>query len=207
MKRLLLIALLLATASLTAASPAAAQPQWEFYPFAGYLFGGTIGGAQGELEIEESADYGLMVGIRLMEQLQLEISYARQETAVDFIPNDGSPREDLFDLGNNYLHLGVNYAIFQDKLTPFVSFGLGATNWNPKDSEASSRWQFSAVFGGGAKYYFSENFGIRTNIRIYSTFLTEQGALVCEPGKGCASTIESGTLMQVELAAGIILGF
>ena len=202
MKKLLLTLLLLLVAS-----PAAAQPKWEFYPFAGYLFGGKLRGAEGNLEIADSADFGLMVGLRLMEQLQLELSYARQETRADFIPLDGSPAYQAFELGNNYWHLGVNYAIFQDKLTPFVSFGLGATHWSPQGGDTVSEWQFSAVLGGGAKYYFSDGFGVRANLRIYSTFLTAQGDMFCDPFRGCVRAVESGTFMQVELAAGIILGF
>lgn len=202
MKKLLLVVLLVVIAT-----PAAAQPQWEFSPFLGYVTGGKVSGVEGSLEIQDSEDWGLMLGIKMIEKLQLEITYARQDTGTEYVPRDGSPSEDSFDLAINYFHIGVNYAINQEKLTPFVSFGLGSIHWDPKGVDASSRWQFSVVFGGGAKYYFTENLGLRANLRIYSTFIEAQGPLYCQPGFGCTSQIDSGTLMQVEFGLGLVLGF
>jgi len=202
MKNLLLIGLLILVAS-----PAAAQPALEISPFVGYLMGGKVDGAEGQLEIQDEMDWGVMMDITIVPRIQLELGYSRQDTHADFVPRDGSPTEKAFDLGVNYFNLGVNYAIFQEKLAPFLSFGLGSTHWDPQGVDAKSRWQFSIVFGGGAKYYFNDHFGIRTNLRIYSTFVEQQGPLYCAPFAGCVNQIEGGSLMQLELSAGLVLGF
>jgi len=189
-------------------SSAHAQPQWELHPFAGYAFGGRLETAVGDLKPADSVNYGLTVGLRIQEKWQLELNWAHQETRMEFDPIlDGGSTLGGFDLGTNQLSLGVNYAVTQDKLTPFVSFGLGATNWDPQGIDLGGEWEFMMILGGGAKYYFSERFGVRAQVRIYSAFLNQRGDIFCDPALGCYDTVQTGTVLQTELSAGLVLGF
>jgi len=190
------------------AAPVLAQPQWELHPFAGYAFGGRLETVAGDLKPDDSLNYGLTVGIRMQEKLQLELSWAHQETRMGFEPIlSGGTELDGFDMATNQLSVGINYAITQDKLTPFVSFGLGATNWDPQEGRLDSEWEFMMILGGGAKYYFSESFGVRAQLRIYSAFLNTQGGIFCDPALGCYDTLQTSTVLQTELSAGLVLGF
>lgn len=200
----ILLALLITFVFATAAD---AQPQWEIHPFVGYAAGGRLETIKGDLKPADSAVFGLNLGIRIQEKLQFELGWAHQETHMQFDPIGGGDSVNAFDMGTNQLSAGINYAINQDKLTPFISFGLGATNWDPQGVDLGSEWEFMMVLGGGAKYYFGENFGVRAQMRIYSAFLNQRGGIFCDPVLGCYDNLQTGTVISTEFSAGLILGF
>jgi len=204
---------LLAGALLLAAVPAArAQRPLEVHPYAGYRVGGSIGvevdeDTPGDLELDNGAHYGVMAGLRVADGLQLQISWNHQESRVDFDPRGAGETLELFDVGIDYFHVGVDYALEVDRLLPFLSLGLGTTHIDPQGVDRDGTWRFSTVFGGGVRYYLSDGFALRAQVRLHSTFMDSRSELFCDAQGGCYRTMDGGTLIQTEFSGGVVLAF
>jgi hypothetical protein len=154
-------------------SAAPAQTQFEITPFIGYQFGGdfvdswsyddTVRG-----DIDESANYGLLLDIGIYEGLQFELMYSRQDT--ELVPDRRPPAGDWVtaDILVEYYHAGVLYQWKYDKVVPYIAGSMGATRFDLDRYDSDTRFSVSA--GGGVKLMFSPHVGIRLDGRFYSTY-------------------------------------
>jgi hypothetical protein len=158
---------------------ASAQPgQFEITPFAGYRLGGEFNAADNDLfdrdldaEIEESAIYGVIVGIPLGYNWKLELLASRQEST--FIVDEGlfAPIQELGDVTLTHYHAGFTYEWGLGQVNPFFTGTLGLARIQPDFPELNAENRFAGSLGGGAKIFFSPNIGIRLEGRGYWTDL------------------------------------
>ncbi|HKI04962.1 MAG TPA: hypothetical protein VKK31_23485 [Thermoanaerobaculia bacterium] len=186
-----------------------AQPgRFEITPFAGYRLNGDFDAQSSDvfdpdlnIEIEESAIYGVLLDIPISRNWQIELLANRQRSA--FIIDRGllEPSRELGDVDLTIVHAGLLLQWGEGQVNPFVTISGGLTRIDPQFSELDADNRFSTSFGGGAKVFFSENVGLRLEARGFWTDLDtgfEDRFDRYDSGDG---------LFQGEASAGLIIAF
>ncbi len=197
------------------AAPLAAQ-KVEISPFLGYRFGGSIpvsseeaipDGDVDEIKFDAGVAGGVSAGYNVSEQLGVEFMWSRQyaDAAAQFVdggqlsPN-ANAKLDQF-LGN----ILVNLRDPDAKLRPFILFGLGATRGS---ASGSSETKFAFTAGGGVKYWFSRNLGLRAQARWAPTYLfSTPGGVWCNWWGYCWVVSNDHFMHQGEASVGAVFRF
>lgn len=213
--RALLIPLLALLAIPAAAQDADREPSFELTPFAAFLFQGNFDDGfedddffDDELETDESNGFGLIAGFRLARNFDLEISYSKSETTLEFDNGFFSTPDGILDIDVEYLHVGVTLHFDSGHIQPFLLASVGATRLAAGSDfgELDDEVRPSAAIGGGIKAYFTDHFGLRIQGRLLSTLIDEDEEAFCNR-YGCVSYDVDTYLYQAEVAAGLILAF
>ena len=185
-------------------SPVRAQ-QVEVTPLVGYQFGGKFTVQRGTLNIKDDLNYGVIMDITVKPNAQLELSYSRQDTRVEF---RGVGFENVnIDATVEYWQIGGLVEYPKDRVRPFGLFTLGATHFNPKATGVSSVWRFSGTIGGGVKVFLSPNVGLRLQGRLLLPYISGGSTIFCGLPGGCYVTLGGTVLLQADVTAGLILAF
>lgn len=177
----------------------------EITPFAGYMFAGKLNTIDGELNIKNGSNYGLIADSRVEADLMIEFMYNRLDTELEIIEEPFDSIMLLTNMRVEYFQAGAHYETEQGKFRPFAAFTIGATLFNPDDESYNDEWRFSFTAGGGIKYYFADHFGIRLQWRFMIPVYFSGGALFCS-NQGCGAAISGGALLlQYDLTAGLII--
>jgi hypothetical protein len=161
--------------------PAAAfaQPgRFELTPFAGYRLAGDFNADSNSafdprlnIEVDESAVYGVLFDIPLSPNWQIEILANRQQTSFSVDRGFLEPQDELGDVDLTTVHGGILLQWGEGQVNPFLTVSAGITRIEPKFRHLDSDDRFSTSFGGGAKIFFSENVGLRLEARGFWTDL------------------------------------
>jgi opacity protein-like surface antigen len=206
MKRVRILSIL----SLLAASSSSLQAagDLEFTPFTGHRFGGTFefDSSASKFDLDSSADWGFTISQATSDSARYEFLYSHQDTSLA----DTTDPNNAFDLDVHYVHLGGTVDVhplshYEEKITPYITGGLGMTFMNPSHSGYNDETRFSLSVGGGLKWYPTERLGIRFEMRGYSTLIDSNEALFCDPG--CNLHIEGDAFPQFETNLGLIFSF
>lgn len=168
--------------------PNARAQRFEITPFLGGRFGGTVDLTQQNnpnadfMKIKSSPNYGVMADVSFTRHWQAEFMWTRQPTSLSVHnPSDGT-YTNLSPVNLDTYLFGVTYQFRQPetKLRPFVVLGVGFPHYgvpgiNGKQPAAGS-------FGGGVKYYFTRNFGLRMEARFVSVDTTFKETDLCSYG-------------------------
>jgi len=193
------------------AAPAAAQShKFEITPFVGYMFGGEVAVWDGNLRLQDDMNYGLVLNFVVNRSGELEASYTRQDTKLDF-DEFRVGRRSIYDVSVNVWQFGGHYR-FNPTATvrPFFSGTLGFTHYGVGDKldddapNLSSDTFFSIVLGGGVKIFPSERIGIRLAGHLYSTILSSGGGFWCGTG-GCGVGLSGWGVWQGDVQAGLTI--
>ena len=183
------------------------RQQFELTPFAGYQLTSNLQTFSGELKINNSFNYGADLDIRLSNDLLIELLYIRAETEVSLKKEFYQTVEKLFDMSVEYFQAGVQIETETGDFRPFAAFTIGATYFNPLDSNYESDWKFSFTAGGGVKYYFTNNIGVRAQWRFLVPIYFSSTSIFCNNGY-CGIIVSGGTyLLQYDLTAGLVFSF
>jgi opacity protein-like surface antigen len=205
--KILLFSLVLFVISTTPILSQYKQQQFEITPFAGYIFPGNLQTLDGELQIENNFNYGLALDIRTDEELFVEFLINRTDTEVRFKQDYFDTLKLNFKLSMIYLQAGAHIETETGPFRPFAAFTLGATYFNPAEYGINSNWEFSITAGGGIKYYFTDNIGVRLQWRFLIPIYFNTTSIFCSNGY-CSIFISGGTyLLQYDLTAGIAVSF
>jgi hypothetical protein len=206
-------ALAAGTAALSITASAAADERFAVGAFGGYLFGTSIEGTSATLtsraSIENAPSYGAIADVAIRRNAFVELSYTRAPTELSLRQSDGFDAK--YDLLVQYLQLGgllVYPAPGAKWLRPIFGGTLGASIYSADSNGFSyTEWRFSLMFEGGVEIQPIDHFGIRLQARLGATFLTDNSALFCASGAGCALAYSGTAILQPELAAGAYLAF
>ncbi len=205
--------LMISATSLLFSAPAVAEGQqlrYEVTAYAGYRMGGSFDDERGDLqfELKDSNALGVTINGRVEEHTQWEFLLGRQSTSVD---TQGLFVDDpVLDIDVDYFQLGGAYLFDGNNLRPFIALTLGATRFNPDPSGFDSETYFSASFGAGWQFNKMERLGARLEARAFTTFLDNDSNLFCQSdagGAACLITVDSNTLTQWEVRAGLVFRF
>ena len=198
--RLITLSILLLNLSVTSTLAA----DFEFIPFVGHRFGGSLE----RLDTEETTDldaansWGFILGRTATDSTRYELLYSRQESGLA----DSTDPNNAFGLEVHYLHLGGSVDITRDRFTPFVSGGLGLTHLSPAGYGLDDETRFSLSLGGGLKWYPTRSLGLRLEVRGYGTVSDGSGSLFCD-NANCNLRFSGNLMPQFETNLGLIFRF
>jgi Outer membrane protein beta-barrel domain len=156
-----------------------AQPgRFELTPFAGYRLAGDFDADSTDafdprlnVEVEESAVYGVTFDIPLSPNWQIELMANRQQSAFRVDQGFLEPSAELGDVDLTTVHGGILLQWGDGQVNPYLVVSAGITRIEPKFRNLDSDDRFSSSFGGGAKIFFSDNVGLRLEARGFWTDL------------------------------------
>ena len=150
MKFLAVLALICATNAFTTNAFADESEGFTIYPH--------LGQTVFEDDLDDDSLFGVGVGYRFDNPWAIELTY--QQTNADFnSPLTGTSNVDLWHLGALY-HLKS-----QNSFQPFLSFGLGNTDYDNNLMDDKDDTQVNA--GVGVKWSFNENAAIRGDLKVF----------------------------------------
>jgi hypothetical protein len=197
-------ALFLLYALFAAASPDARAV--EVAPFTGHRYGGGFEDANtlSGFELADATSFGLLLDFDSEPDQQIEVFLSRQDTQLTTAGTfTGNP---LFDLTIDYYHVGGLYLLPVDGIMhPFVSGTVGLTRMVPKRADLTTENRLSLSLGGGAKFYFSGNVGLRFDARAIYTMMNADTSVFCSGG--CTIRVRSNGLVQAEAGAALLVRF
>jgi opacity protein-like surface antigen len=200
--------LFLALLGLLGSASTASAAEIELTPFWGYTWGGDFDDvpAIDKIKIGDDDSYGVTLGFMTSDVTQLELLWSHQETDLEIRPIIG-PVSTL-GLNVDQYHIGGLYLpdTGSDQVSPFVSFSLGFTVFDPAGLGSNDKFSFS--LGGGVKYFLGERMGLRLQLRWSPTYVnsTSEG-IFCDPFGFCYEIQDAHYVNQVEASAGLIIKF
>jgi opacity protein-like surface antigen len=129
-----------------------------------YQFGGKfyyyLNGYR-DLRVSDSESYGISLSVPTQKwNTRLELSFNNQQTTIS---GDSYGRTDI---AIRYYQIGVVKEIPKGNIIPYGAFSIGAVELNPDDKQYDEIWKFALTLGGGLKYYFNKNIGIKLEGRM-----------------------------------------
>lgn len=175
----------------------------EFIPFVGYRVGGHVDeeSTGDSWSTEDGRNLGFIFSRAASDSARYEFLYSHQDTRL----GDSATPEETFDLDIHYFQVGGTLDINQERVIPFVSGGIGMTHLSPGRRGFSNETRLSLSLGGGLKWYPSEQFGIRLEMRGYGTLMESSGSLFCDGG--CDLQLNGDLFPQFETNLGLIFRF
>jgi opacity protein-like surface antigen len=214
-KILLAGALLLAAA---VAPVASAQTRGiEITPTVGYRFQSSIStdgsAVVDSIDVPDSLSYGLTAEFPVHPSLNVEFLWSHQDTDMN-VDYRGTPpagaKANLGGLKVDTIQIGGLWQSGRrgDKVRGYFDFLLGASIVNPPQN-FDSLTRFSMSLGGGAKFNFSENVGLKAGIRWMPVYIgsSDTDYYYCDPYWGCWEMYDSHYLNQVDTSLGLIIRF
>jgi opacity protein-like surface antigen len=212
-RRFRIPALLVAVGLVAGAAPARAGGAVELTPYYGYRLGGefsdiNFGGASA-LEIKDGPAYGLILSYNVNPNAQIDLQYSQQKTELQGNGGGFLSSDKLFDLNVELWQLGGNFTSGHpnDPLRGFIGFGVGVTNFEPRDSAFNGDSQFAFTFYGGAKIALAKHLGLRLQGQWISTYIDSNEQVFCDPFGFCFVAESAEYLNQFELSAGLAFKF
>jgi OOP family OmpA-OmpF porin len=122
------------------------------------LVGGHL--FEGDQDLEHNLTYGLGLGYSLDENWAVEAMFNYTDTETD---TDGD------DVDAMLYRLDVLYNFMpSQRLVPYLAAGVGGITMDPDPGERDT--DFIADYGGGLKYFLTENIALRGDVRHVLTF-------------------------------------
>ena len=199
----------LLTLSLAAALtlPAAAQqrPDNDVAVYIGYRFGGSFTdvATQDDWEASEGGSYALALGLGVDGQRQYQLFFSHYSGKLQpsgFL----TPVTDI-GLSITYLHFGGSYFFEPSGKGPYLSGGIGLTNFHPSQPGYSSETRFSMSIAAGYQLPVSKQVALRLEGRGYGTLINSSSAFLCSGG--CVVQIQGDTFAQGDLLLGVAVRF
>lgn len=184
-------------------------------PFAGWVFGGKANTFDGDLRIQETADYGVNLDFpyKGSKTIRMRLSYSTYDTTVEeWISTTGETNE-LFDMRvDQYQIGGTNQISESGRMQTYLLGTFGVTHFAPRNSRDpnvnySSETLFSMNFGLGMDVMLTKHVGLNLQGRLLLPFNYYGGSLFCGNG-GCNIGISGGSsLLQADVTAGLVMKF
>ena len=178
----------------------------ELTAFTGYSFNSQINTYYGKFQVQDSPNYGGILGFAISSEIFVEIMYNRTDTRVDYYYiSDFQP----LDISTEFYQVGGQKQFGEGVLKPFAAVSLGMIRFNLKESgtelSKGDAFRFAPTIGGGVKIMPGERIGIRLQARLGMPM--ELNGLFVGVGTGGASTGVSFRipLVQFDLSAGLII--
>jgi len=202
--------------------PAAAQAQVEISGSFGYGFSEGVDVTRGTLLSEfvdnvtvgNGLSFGGGVKLWVSETTQVGLQFGLQDSSLGV---KGSSSFEITSM-NVYTYQGTatyHAGSSGSSVRPFVTVGLGATQYAPSDAMGmsfDSEWRVSGSLGGGVKAYANERIGFGLTARWTPTYIkSDSGGVYCSPfwspyyGGGCAVLAQPDFSNQLGLTGEIIL--
>jgi len=209
---------------LALAAPASAQVKFEASVLGGYTFSeGVSGDARiipgvgtfNSIDVKSGGFFGLSFGVVMENGGEVGFTYGRQMSKLSLSLNDTGVRE-LGDMNIDSYHGYFAYNFLPDsKVRPYVSLGLGATDYGPvaynsgvATGTISGPVRFSANLGFGVKAWANDHFGFRGGFTYTPTYISSEAeGWWCDPYWGCYLVGDHKYSNQFNISGGVVFRF
>ena len=147
-------------------------------------------------------------------QAQVGFLFGQQFSTLELKTRLGTTHDAADMKVNNYHGIFTyNFGYGDSQVRPFIFGGLGATNYSPGDANGfpvESNTRFSTTWGGGVKFYATENIGFNFTARWVPTYINSSDAGIwCSPywPGGCWVLSEANYSNQFDLSGGVNFKF
>ena len=209
LKNLLIVSLLLCSSLFVQAQ------NIEVSPIVGYQFGMKAKSIYrpstnqfGDLRIVPDMNYGAALGVKLpLKGVRLEFMWTRQDSEITYKPYNSFETENLGDIAVEYFMLSGWKELEMDQLGPFAGFTIGGVNFAPQAVGSQQAFKMAVGLGGGIKYFFTENVGIRAQVRmLVPVEWFGLGFTIGTGGSGAGATVSS-TIISGDVGGGLVFRF
>jgi len=171
----------------------------------GYQLAGKVQYVEGELKMENAANWMIFGNVEVAYETQVEFSYSQMQTTATFTPYKSGYDYETFDLRISYFQVeALKTFASNGKLEGFGLFGGGASWGKPLDTKYNDVWRFAMSLGLGGKVYFSEKVGIRLQGRLLLPMYFAGVGGYCGTGGGCGMSLNSWVpVVQGDFSGGI----
>jgi len=180
-------------------------------PGSSFSFGGPTSTID-RLRVNGNLSFGGFLDYSVLEYLQLEFMYARNQTTYsqhDFVTGlyteAYDSNIDQYQFGVLVPFLGSGY-FHERKFVPFVAGGLGFTHESNNNGNPN-RTAFAFNLGGGAKYFLTKHFGLRGDLRYLPTYANETPGYACNFFGNCFYVHNHNFENRGNFSGGIIFRF
>jgi len=161
MKSVLKLTVFILLAILFDPSVLQAQGKIEITPYGGYMFGGKVRFYEGDLKINDNANYGLALDIEVARDTKLELFWTEMQTTAEFKPYYGFDNPDYwiepFDVRIGYIQIGTlrEVELDNDGFDDVIAGKTGIGSVNALSGKTGDLiWSFStSQFGDGGWIY------------------------------------------------------
>jgi len=189
------------------ALPAAAQQKADndIAVYAGYRFGGSLTdvATQESWEPSEGGSFAAAVGLGLDAGTQYQLFFSRRKGALQ--PTDFVSPVSSIGLAITYLHFGGTYFFESNAAGPYLSGGLGLTNFDPSEPGFGAETRFSMSIAAGFQVPVAKRVSLRLEGRGYATLINSGTSFLCSGG--CVVQIQGDTFAQGDLLVGVAVRF
>ena len=150
----------------------ATRSRFEITPIAGYQWGGSFETDNGELQLDDSFVWGVVLSFLAHGNSALELTYLRQDTDLRFDPFGTGTSGQSAGFAMNYIQIGGRQEFGRGgKARPFISGSLGINVLDLKAEGFGSETRFSWSLGGGLIYMLGESnrLGLRGDVKFWAT--------------------------------------
>jgi len=149
----------------------------------------AVGGTKNDVKLEDGFRFSLRMALNNESHFGHEVQYAYSRTKLNISGQEQGMA--IHQGGYNFLLYATNEGT---RIRPFATGGVGFANYVPPGSSATSGGgsnKFGFNYGGGVKMRVTSLFGVRFDVRQYTT------------PKPFDLPLKSGWLRQTEVSAGI----
>ncbi|MBO6608052.1 outer membrane beta-barrel protein [Psychroserpens sp.] len=165
----------------------------EITPSYGFHFGTKLDYGPNYIEVEDSGQWGITLGVETFDDVMVELSYTRMNTELSIRDVDLSPSEQrLSDIAGDWILVGGTKYFPKGKIRPFAGGALGLVILSPSNENNNlisrsldSETKFTFSFKGGVNIMFSEKIGLNIQGNLY--FPVEWGGVYVGGGPGGVS--------------------
>ncbi len=184
--------------------PVMNNAQIQISGFGGYLISSDVPVREGELKIKDAPNYGLGLDVKVKSELNAVIFWTISNTSAELRKFTGET-EPITDVAIHHFQVGGMYEPNKGKVRPFFALTLGATLFHPTKNNLSDEWRFSVTFGGGAKIYLSDRFGIKLQARLLVPLQFSGAGFWCGVG-GCGVGVGTWTqFVEADFTGGVFV--
>ena len=209
----LLIALVVVLAAGVAPRLEAQQGRFELTPMVGWRLNSNISETDlarySELQFDDAATFGLAMSWNTSRSTSVELEYTYASYDATAVPRAAVDPERTVNVKQHDILFNGLYLFNtgSDKFRPFILGGVGASILAP-GGNLSSVTNFAFTLGGGFKYYASDRFGIRGDLRWMPQYLySTEGGTWCDPFYGCYYYPNDHIVSQWDFKLGAIVRF
>ena len=179
---------------------------FEITAFTGYSFNSNMNTYYGKYNVDDSPNYGFLLGVSPQQDIFVEFMYNRTDTRMDYYYLGTA---EPIDMLSEYYHIGGLRQMGTGNIKPFGAVSLGATRFHLKqttgDLQQSTQWAMSLALGGGAKILIGERLGVRLQARLGMPMQFSGLWLGAGTGGASAGAGFRIPIVQFDLSAGLIL--
>ncbi len=214
-------ALIAGVLAIVVAVPARAQSRFELGVTGGWIFSegvdgdpvATPNGTFTGITVKSGPALGVSFAVLNQSGGEIGFQWGRQWSKLGV---KGIPSVEIGDLNIDQYHATFGYnAMPGAKVRPFLSIGLGATNYSSvsystpiQSGEIGGSLRFSMKIGVGIKSWGNDAVGFRASMNWVPTAIgSKDTGWFCDPFYGCFVTTQSTWSNQVEFGGGVVFRF